>query len=110
MDKKIKDIIAVEIYRLVKKSEQSLPLDGKYLVVEFNDRDGKIDRISLENERKEGNRVLSVEIEGVNDGKEFYRRIREEVEKAELEIDTRYWDMIENSYDWPFWGEKHEEQ
>ena len=111
MDKKIKDAIALEIYRLIKSSEQSIPMDGKFLVVEFNEKDGNIDRISLESERKEGDRVLCVEIEGVNEGKELYRRIREEVENKEnLEIDTDIWEMIGNAYDWPFWGEEHEEQ
>ena len=110
MNKKIKDMIAVEIHGLVKKSGQSLPLEGKYLVVEFSENDGKIDRISLESERKEGNRDLCADIEGVEDGREFYRRIRDEIERAELEIDTRYWEMLGNAYDWPFIGEEHEEQ
>ena len=109
MDKKIKDMVAVEIYSLLLRSEKSIPLDGKYLVVEFSKKDGKIDRISLEIERKEGDNILSVDIEGVKDGRDTFWRIREELENTELNIDTRYYEKVGNAYDW-VWSGADEEQ
>ena len=108
MNEKVKEIIAVEIYRRVISSFSAQSLRGreKYLIVEFDAEDGSIERISIGRERKEGENILSVDIGGVKNGKELFERIRESVEKSDLRIDTEIWGMIGNAYDWAFWGER----
>ena len=108
MNEKVKEIIAVEIYRRVLSSFSAQSLKGreKYLTVEFDAEDGSIERISFGKERNEGESILSVEVGGAKNGKELFERIRNSVEKTELRIDTKIWNMIGNAYDWAFWGER----
>ena len=104
---KMKDVIAGEIYRLILCAEIKWPLE-KYLVVEFG-KDGNIEKISFDKERRRGDKILSIEVEGVSNGKEIYRKIREGLKNNELNIDMRIWNMIGNAYDW-VWGVENEEQ
>ena len=106
MNEKIKEIIAVEIYRRVLLFPPSQRKSGKYMNVKFDTKDGTIERISFGKDGSEGENVLSVEIGGVKSGKELLNRIRKSLEKSELHIDTKIWSMIGNAYDWAFWGER----
>ncbi len=107
-ERKMKDVIAGEIYRLILRAEVKLPLKKKYLVVEFG-KDGNIEKISFDRERRIGDKILSIEVEGVMNGKEIFRKIREGLKNNELNIDMRIWNMIGNAYDW-VWGVENEEQ
>lgn len=105
----LKDIIAGEIYSLILKADAKLPLEKRYLVVEFGE-DGKIEKISVKDREKKGARVLSVDAGGIDKGKYLLMKIRDALDDAELDIDMKYWELVANAYDWAFYGGEDEEQ
>ena len=97
----IKDAVALEIYSIMHKFMDSLERHGgDYLVVEF--KNGRIVQIEICEKNKEKSDVISIHIpeRGNNFGKRLYRRIRDAVENANVEIDRDYWNLIANAYDW----------
>ena len=72
----------------------------KFLVVEF--RDGRIAIMKIRDSEVWRKNMISIPIPkpGENFGKEFYQRIREVIEKKNLDVDEDYWNMIANAYDW----------
>ena len=103
----LKDVIAGEIYSLMLSAEARLPLEKKYLVVEFGE-DGKIEKISVKDSEKRGARVISADVENVKEGRELVERIREALDIAELDMDMRHWELVANAYDWAWGGEDAE--
>lgn len=103
----IKDIITAEIYSLILQSEAKLPLESKYLVVEFSE-DGRVNEIRLSEEEQRGARVITADVENVKEGRELVERIREALDIAELDMDMRHWELVANAYDWVWGGEDAE--
>jgi len=104
----LKDIIAGEIYSLILKANAKLPLEKRYLVVDFGE-DGKIEKISVKDREKKGSRVVSVDAEGIDNGKDLLTKIRDALDIAELDMDMRHWELVANAYDWAFYGGEDEE-
>ncbi len=75
--------------------------DGdKFLVVEFVD--GKIASMKIRDSEIWRKNVISIRLPKYTDnfGKEFYKRIKEVIDKKNLELDEDYWNLIANAYDW----------
>ena len=127
----LKDIIAGEIYSLVLEKEMKLPLEKKYLIVEFS-KDGKIEMVRLSDTEKREPRVITVEVkekdgidyyilllnrgraisvdvEGIDNGRDLLMKIRDTLDDEELDIDMSYWKLVANVYDWVWYGDEEEE-
>ena len=102
----IKDAVALEIYSRFYDRLATTPLANyikngdKFLVVEF--RDGRIASMKIRDSEIWRKNVISIRLPkySENFGKEFYKRIREVIEKKNLELDEDYWNLVANAYDW----------
>jgi len=102
----IKDAVALEIYSKFYDRLATTPLANfikngdKYLVVEF--RNGRIAGMKIKDREMWRVNIISIPIPKYteNFGKEFYQRIREVIERKNLELDEDFWDLVANAYDW----------
>jgi len=104
----IKDIIAVDIYGLILQSGANLPLESRYIVVEFSE-DGRVKEIRLSEEEEEGARVITANVENVKEGRKLLERIRDALDIAELDMDMRHWELVADAYDWIWHGGENAE-